>query len=130
MKDHNNTTEIEDLIEQLSAIEHERWADWQKYVHNICELKSEGLLIPNKSVRHWNRQIQTPYSNLSEAEKQSDRDQVARYLPLLQNLTIKERQAELAQTVLAGMPELTPKQQEFVESRLQELEKTFKENNQ
>ena len=72
----------------------------------------------------------TPEKNKIEAEKQSDRDQVARYLPLLQNLTIKERQAELAQTVLAGMPELTPKQQEFVESRLQELEKTFKENNQ
>lgn len=52
------------------------------------------------------------------------------YLTQLQNLTIKERQAELAQTVLAGMPELTPKQQEFVENRLQELEKTFKENNQ
>ena len=49
------------------------------------------------------------------------------YLTQLQNLTIKERQAELAQTVLAGMPELTPKQQEFVENRLQALEKTLKE---
>ena len=46
----------------------------------------------------------------------------------IEALIIKERQAELAQTILAGMPELTPKQQEFVENRLQALEKTLKED--
>lgn len=45
-----------------------------------------------------------------------------------QNLIIKERQAELAQTILAGMPGLTPTQQDFVTNRIQELQKELEAN--
>jgi len=27
---------MNELFEKLAAIEHERWADWQKYVHSQC----------------------------------------------------------------------------------------------
>ena len=73
-----------DLLEQLAAIEHERWADWQKYMHSLCVTNPDGsLTIPQSSVAHWERQIATPYSELSEREKASDREQVQRYFHLI-----------------------------------------------
>lgn len=66
------------------------------------------------------------YATHTLPDKEQDAEQLRLrkiYTQELQNLIIKERQSELAQTVLAGMPELTPKQQEFVENRLQALEK-------
>jgi len=71
------------LYEKLADIEHQRWVDWQQYCHkvlreNIATLGLEAVL------ERWERQIATPYAQLSETEKQSDRDQVDRYWPLIQ----------------------------------------------
>jgi len=75
---------LEQMIENLAAIEHERWAHWQKYMHGKCKVRNDGsLLIPVDLVRHWERQISTPYTALPEAEKESDRDQVRRYLSVI-----------------------------------------------
>lgn len=91
-----------ELIEALAAIEHERWADWQRYLHSRCVHPKDGtiivtpeasysyplafgsLIIPAPDVEHWERQIATPYEALTEREKESDREQVRRYLPLLE----------------------------------------------
>lgn len=89
----------DELIEKLAAIEHQRWADWQQWVHDQCEIpegedQPDGLVIPAALAMRWQRQIKTPYADLSEAEKQSDRDQVMRYWPLLQAyVSTKEREA-------------------------------------
>jgi hypothetical protein len=81
------------MFEQLAAIEHDRWADWQAHVHDQgCQIwfehqpndhQSGGLVIPDFFLQRWERQIATPYAELSEAEKESDREQVARYWPLV-----------------------------------------------
>lgn len=68
-------------LEALAAIEHERWSHWQRYMHSKGEIQEDGsLLIPAELVRRWERQMTTPYAALSEAEKESDRDQVRKYL--------------------------------------------------
>src|ERR1044072_9788710 len=69
------------LFEKLAAIEHERWADWQRYVHSKCiPSADDGIwLIGEEFIKRWERQIKTPYSELSDAEKESDRNQVRRY---------------------------------------------------
>ena len=73
------------LIDQLAAIEHERWADWQRWVHQISTRNPDGsITIPAESVARWERQIATPYADLSEREQESDREQVRRYLHLLE----------------------------------------------
>ena len=85
-----NTEQDSELREKLAAIEHQRWADWQRYVHSLCyenkgiggELTGE-LTIPSELVRRWERQIETPYHELSEKEKDSDREQVDRYWQLI-----------------------------------------------
>lgn len=74
-----------ELLELLAAAEHERWAHWQRYVHENCVPSPDGsLTIPANLVRQWTDQMNTPYSDLTEAEKDSDRDQVERYLPLIE----------------------------------------------
>lgn len=74
----------ESLVEELSAIEHERWSHWQRHVHGKGEKQLDGsLLIPAEFVERWERQMNTPYSELSESERNSDREQVMRYLPIL-----------------------------------------------
>lgn len=72
------------VIEDLAHIEHERWSDWQKHVHAKAQRQPDGsLLIPAGLVAAWGRQIATPYAELSEGEKESDREQVRRYLPTI-----------------------------------------------
>lgn len=81
---------MSELYEKLAAIEHERWADWQQYVFDQCRpvtYDNNGdqlhLVIPQELVERWGRQINTDYADLSEEEKQSDRDQVDRYWHLV-----------------------------------------------
>jgi hypothetical protein len=72
------------LYERLAAIEHDRWAHWQRYLHSKCERRPDGsLVIPAAYVANLERLIDTPYGELTEVEKESDREQVARYWPLL-----------------------------------------------
>jgi hypothetical protein len=85
----------DDLKEQLAAIEHERWADWQRWVHDVYYKKGRPFEV---AIKRWEVQIKTPYAQLSEAEKQSDRDQVERYWPLIENLITKARLEELQKT--------------------------------
>ncbi|MGN6757144.1 MAG: hypothetical protein ACTHMJ_12235 [Thermomicrobiales bacterium] len=73
------------LFEQLAAIEHERWAGWQAYLHGMATRNPDGsLTIPADLVARWDRQIVTTYAELSESEKESDREQVRRYWHLLE----------------------------------------------
>lgn len=75
---------MNDLREKLAAIEHERWAHWQAYLHAQCERQPDGsLVIPAALVAHWERQIATPYEQLTEREKDSDRTEVDRYWRLI-----------------------------------------------
>lgn len=69
-------------IDRLAAVEHERWAHWQQYLHDRCERRPDGsLVIPAELVSQWEEQIRTPYAELSPEEQESDREQVRRYLP-------------------------------------------------
>lgn len=74
-----------DLLEQLAAIEHERWCHWQRYMHEKAHRNDDGsLTLPATLVSRWERLMYTPYSMLTDEERESDREQVRRYLPILQ----------------------------------------------
>ena len=78
--------ESEQLVDELAAIEHERWAHWQRYVHDHCERQQDGsLVIPAELAARWEAQIETRYVQLTEREKASDREQVRRNLPVIIN---------------------------------------------
>ena len=84
MKNKDITEQLESLLETLAAVEHGRWAHWQKYLHGKCEQHANGaLVIPDDLVKKCEQQITTPYAELSEKEKESDREQVRIYLAII-----------------------------------------------
>jgi hypothetical protein len=72
------------LVERLAAVEHERWSHWQRYMHTMAVRQPDGsLLVPAELVSRWERQMNTNYTELNEKEKESDREQVRKYLPIV-----------------------------------------------
>lgn len=59
--------------EELAAYAHEAWAGWMRYLFSKCLKESDGVKIPQALVDRWTRQMQTPYAELPENEKESDR---------------------------------------------------------
>jgi hypothetical protein len=76
---------LNELLETLASVEHERWSHWQRYMHSKCVPQGEdgALLIPADLVKRWEKLINTAYSQLTNEQKESDREQVRRYLPLI-----------------------------------------------
>lgn len=67
--------------EQLAAIQHSIWAHWMKYLFSVCVRNQDGsATIPADLVQRWMQQIITSYDELSEQEKDSDREQADKIL--------------------------------------------------
>jgi hypothetical protein len=85
-----NSQDFEDLKEQLAAIEHARWSQWQTYLHGKCTKNSDGsLTIPKELVDKWDIQSRTEYAELTDKEKKSDREQVDKYFSLLRDFVLQ-----------------------------------------
>jgi hypothetical protein len=56
---------LNELEEEIANLEHVQWSHWTKYM--LDNLTPENI-------ERWRRQIDTPYSELSEKEKDSDRE--------------------------------------------------------
>src|SRR3990167_5652682 len=102
----NNNKIIEEFIERGAELEHMRWARWQKYLHSKCQVGQYGVVIPRELYDRWERQIEIPYDELSEPEKESDRKETRNYLPLVESLLLSQRQ-EIVK-ILEGMKKETP----------------------
>ena len=86
-------------IEELADKQHEIWSHWMKYLFSKCkpqviksfnnktkqyeEIKTGNLIIPNELVNRWFSQMHTPYSELTQKEKESDREQVRKFIDLM-----------------------------------------------
>jgi len=75
---------MNELHEQLAAIQHDIWSHWQKYFHSKLE---RGCYLDPNYKYNLEKQIRTPYTELSEREKASDREQVDKFWPLIEPLT-------------------------------------------
>lgn len=64
------------LKEELAELEHVQWACWTSYF--LDNLTEENML-------RWRRQIKTPYVDLTEKEKDSDREWAERVMEILDN---------------------------------------------
>lgn len=137
-------TKSNELFEKLAEIEHERWTSWQEYVFKICKINPDNndeLIIPGWAVKHWMRQINTPYKKLSEKEKESDREQVLKYWHLIQpyienskyiHENLQEKNQLLAEKsslerMLAKLPESSVIDRMSLEARKEKVEKALSE---
>lgn len=75
---------MEEKTEALADYAHVAWAGWMKYLFKKGTLNSDGSFTINAaSVERWTRQMNTPYSDLPENEKESDRDESRKIISIL-----------------------------------------------
>jgi len=89
------------IREKLASVIHDIWASWMKYLFSQCVVddwtlpKTSGYegrwIIPHDQVVKWHRQIETPYSELSEREKDSDREQADKILKIFSKKHLTNR---------------------------------------
>ena len=66
---------IDEIKESLARLEHEQWVHWMKYMYSLCSQDKHGnYIIPKEKAERQLKQINTKYKDLSEEEKQSDKD--------------------------------------------------------
>ena len=77
--------------EQIAALCHEQWSGWMEYLFSKAidykpgevQAYEDGVIIPKCAVDRWRKQLKTPYEQLSEEEKESDRKEADRFIQLL-----------------------------------------------
>ena len=57
----------------LADYAHEAWSSWMRYLFGRSTLNEDGTVtIPKLSVERWQRQMNTPFSELPSEEQRSD----------------------------------------------------------
>jgi hypothetical protein len=70
--------------EALAAYAHEAWAGWMLYLFRFGAVDKYGAFTINADkVERWQRQMRTPYAELSETEKASDRAEADKMLAIV-----------------------------------------------
>ena len=81
--------EMGGLRERLAALAHEQWSGWMRHMFApetdaIRRVHSSGArFMRDWAVKRWHRQMTTPYTELPDGEKESDRKEADRVLALL-----------------------------------------------
>lgn len=77
----------DELREKLAEYAHDAWSGWMKYLFGHCSFRGFRSLgeaaIPHWAVKRWRRQMETPYADLPEDEKKSDRDEADKMLAII-----------------------------------------------
>jgi len=85
----------EKALEALAALFHEAWVGWMRYLRSKSTTHTHGTadggsttgwLIPQECVERWERQMETPYAELPETEKESDRAEARKVLTTMAKL--------------------------------------------
>ena len=73
---------MDDYRERIAAVQHEIWSHWMRYLFSVCgELNDDGsATIPAYNVERWHRQMATGYADLTDKERESDRNQADKVL--------------------------------------------------
>ena len=92
------------LREQLAALAHEQWSGWMKHLFSLTVRSHpagrEHEVIQGEVAERWKRQMRTPYAELSEAEKESDRAEADRVLDVLARLPVEGKTKKPDETVV------------------------------
>ncbi len=73
----------EELVEKVADFMHDQWSHWMKYQFEKMfnyQSWSDGKF---ELIERWKRQMNTPYAELSEKEKDSDREWARKLLEVI-----------------------------------------------
>jgi hypothetical protein len=104
---------VDELIERLADLEHEQWAHWTRYMlttlrplletHDPTVWTQAEIDKARGCLAGWWRQIATPYAELSEREKDSDREWAEKALAIVQDgVTIEIESRSFLDIVIDG----------------------------
>ena len=100
MNKNNLRKKYSQLMEDMAHQEHDSWSRWMIHLFNVSQKNDDGsVTIPKSFVDRWERQMITDYNDLSEQEKESDRDEVRKFIKILQKhdlLLITEKLKEIS----------------------------------
>jgi hypothetical protein len=70
-----------EILEKFADAQHEIWSHWMKYLFTKGWDQPDGTFkISRREVERWRRQMETPYSELSDSEQISDKDVVKEHM--------------------------------------------------
>jgi hypothetical protein len=76
------------LKEGLAEYAHNQWSGWMEYLFEKSTKNEDGTVtIPKLAVERWERQVKTPYIELSEQEKESDRKEAEGMINIINALS-------------------------------------------
>ncbi len=71
--------------EKLAELAHSQWSGWMRYLFSKGRFNEDGTwTMPSWAVSRWKKQMETPYSELSESEQESDRNEADRFLEVIE----------------------------------------------
>jgi len=75
-----------EMREALAEYAHDSWSGWMEYLAEKTTFNADGTAtIPAWAVTRWNRQMHTPYADLPEPEKESDRVEADKIIAITQD---------------------------------------------
>ncbi|MBE5821818.1 MAG: hypothetical protein E7311_04435 [Clostridiales bacterium] len=95
MQDNNMLDNLEipdeDFLRILAKVEYTRMNKWYKYMLSVCKRSEGKYIIPADKVDLWENAISTPYQELSDKQKQSDKIEVDNIFIEIQRYKIIEK---------------------------------------
>lgn len=80
----------EELREALADYAHEAWSGWMEYLFSKSTPNPGGTwTMPAWAANRWLRQMETPYAELPEGEKESDRAEADKMLALMRDHVLR-----------------------------------------
>jgi len=74
------------LLDVIADQEHEQWSHWMKYMFSCGTTNDDGSwTMPKDKVERWKRQMETPYTSLTDKEKMSDKEMAEKPITALKN---------------------------------------------
>lgn len=86
----------DEIVERVADAVHDVWANWMKYMLSQGHVSTvnpgagglypnvEQWTMPSEKLKRWTRQMNTPYKELSEEEKESDREIALKYIEMVE----------------------------------------------
>lgn len=119
------------LREKLAELAHNQWAGWMEYLFFKSKQVDGCVIIPAWANERWRKQVATRYADLSEEEKDSDRNEADKFLAVFNaQLAERDKLIEQMREALGGALGVLPKgykEYEKCEAALEAAERGRKE---
>lgn len=75
------------IREKLADVQHGIWVHWMAYLFSCSTTNLDGsVTIPAEKVERWKRQMNTTYTELTNKEQDSDREQADKTLLVISGM--------------------------------------------